>query len=484
MSDVTSSQDTQRFDSALVGTMVVVVIGSFMSLLDSTIVNIAIESLTRAFDAPLATIQWVSTGYLLALAAVIPLTGWASARFGTKRLYLVSIAVSALASLLAGLAWSAGSLIVFRVLQGIGGGMLMPAGMAMVSLASGAREGWAGDGRGRGADASGPVLGSILGGYLIDIASWRWVFLINLPIGIIGMFLGARLLTHDQAAVPPRIDWLGLILLSPGLVSVIFGLSKIDMFTGLANLWMTIPLAGGLMLAAGFVRHSTRASQPLLDLKLLRGRSMAAAATTTALQALAFNSTLFLLPLYFQVAQHQSAATTGLLIAPLGVGAAAVQTIAGRLTDRMPAGRVVLGGMIPFALGLLIMTTVAKGTPLWLTLIATLFIGLGAGFTQMPIMTAGLRTVAPAAAAHASTLLNILTRAGAAVGVAFVALTLGQHLTTGGDTGRPEAFATTFWWPTAFLALAIAASLFLPLRRLAQTNPPLEPDSRNPSATE
>lgn len=483
MSDVTSSQDTQRFDSALVGTMVVVVIGSFMSLLDSTIVNIAIESLTRAFDAPLATIQWVSTGYLLALAAVIPLTGWASARFGTKRLYLVSIAVFALASLLAGLAWSAGSLIVFRVLQGIGGGMLMPAGMAMVSRQAGPER----VGRAMGVVGVpmllGPVLGPILGGYLIDIASWRWVFLINLPIGIIGIFLGARLLTHDQAAVPPRIDWLGLILLSPGLVSVIFGLSKIDT-AGLANLWMTIPLAGGLMLAAGFVRHSTRASQPLLDLKLLRGRSMAAAATTTALQALAFNSTLFLLPLYFQVAQHQSAATTGLLIAPLGVGAAAVQTIAGRLTDRMPAGRVVLGGMIPFALGLLIMTTVAKGTPLWLTLIATLFIGLGAGFTQMPIMTAGLRTVAPAAAAHASTLLNILTRAGAAVGVAFVALTLGQHLTTGGDTGRPEAFATTFWWPTAFLALAIAASLFLPLRRLAQTNPPLEPDSRNPSATE
>lgn len=483
MSDVTSSQDTQRFDSALVGTMVVVVIGSFMSLLDSTIVNIAIESLTRAFDAPLATIQWVSTGYLLALAAVIPLTGWASARFGTKRLYLVSIAVFALASLLAGLAWSAGSLIVFRVLQGIGGGMLMPAGMAMVSRQAGPDR----VGRAMGVVGVpmllGPVLGPILGGYLIDIASWRWVFLINLPIGIIGIFLGARLLTHDKAAVPPRIDWLGLILLSPGLVSVIFGLSKIDT-AGLANLWMTIPLAGGLMLAAGFVRHSTRASQPLLDLKLLRGRSMAAAATTTALQALAFNSTLFLLPLYFQVAQHQSAATTGLLIAPLGVGAAAVQTIAGRLTDRMPAGRVVLGGMIPFALGLLIMTTVAKGTPLWLTLIATLFIGLGAGFTQMPIMTAGLRTVAPAAAAHASTLLNILTRAGAAVGVAFVALTLGQHLTTGGDTGRPEAFATTFWWPTAFLALAIAASLFLPLRRLAQTNPPLEPDSRNPSATE
>ncbi len=352
MSDVTSSQDTQRFDSALVGTMVVVVIGSFMSLLDSTIVNIAIESLTRAFDAPLATIQWVSTGYLLALAAVIPLTGWASARFGTKRLYLVSIAVFALASLLAGLAWSAGSLIVFRVLQGIGGGMLMPAGMAMVSRQAGPER----VGRAMGVVGVpmllGPVLGPILGGYLIDIASWRWVFLINLPIGIIGMFLGARLLTHDQAAVPPRIDWLGLILLSPGLVSVIFGLSKIDT-AGLANLWMTIPLAGGLMLAAGFVRHSTRASQPLLDLKLLRGRSMAAAATTTALQALAFNSTLFLLPLYFQVAQHQSAATTGLLIAPLGVGAAAVQTIAGRLTDRMPAGRVVLGGMIPFALGLL-----------------------------------------------------------------------------------------------------------------------------------
>lgn len=169
MSSVQSSGAAQRFDRALIGTIVVVVIGSFMSLLDSTIVNVAIDSLTQTFDTPLATVQWVTAGYLLALAAVIPRTGWASARFGVKRLYLASIAVFTLASLLAGLAWSVESLVAFRVLQGLGGGMLMPAGMAMVSRQAGPQR----VGRAMGVVGVpmllGPVLGPILRGWLIEV---------------------------------------------------------------------------------------------------------------------------------------------------------------------------------------------------------------------------------------------------------------------------------------------------------------------------
>src|SRR5215203_3287323 len=189
-----------KLDRGLMLIASVVVLGAIMSILDVTVVNVAINTLARELDAPLSTIQWVATGYTLALATVIPLTGWAADRFGTKRLYLISITLFVAGSMLAGLAWSAESLIGFRVLQGLGGGMIMPLGMTILTRA-------AGPGRvGRVMSIIGvpmllgPILGPILGGWLVDDVSWRWIFFINLPIGIGALALAARVLPRDTPA--------------------------------------------------------------------------------------------------------------------------------------------------------------------------------------------------------------------------------------------------------------------------------------------
>src|SRR5689334_6011785 len=200
----------------------VVLLGAVMSILDTTVVNVAIDQLAVAFHSSLTTIQWVITGYTLALAAVIPVTGWAADRFGTKRIYMWSLVLFTLGSVLSGLAWSAESLIVFRVLQGIGGGMIMPAVMTIMTKKAGPHR------MGRVMGVLGvpmliaPILGPILGGWLVDNASWRWIFFINVPIGIVAIALALRVLDRDEPQAGHKLDWLGMALLSPGLTALIF----------------------------------------------------------------------------------------------------------------------------------------------------------------------------------------------------------------------------------------------------------------------
>src|SRR3954467_14030865 len=197
-----------------------------MSILDITVVNVAIDRLAIDFNASLTTIQWVVTGYTLAIAAVIPLTGWAADRFGTKRLYLTSLVLFVGGSILCGAAWSAGSLIGFRVLQGIGGGMIMPAVMTIMTKKAGPQR------IGRGMGVLGvpmlvaPILGPILGGWLVDDVSWRWIFFINVPIGIVAIVLALIVLEPDQPQPAHRLDWIGMLLLSPGLAVFIYGLPE------------------------------------------------------------------------------------------------------------------------------------------------------------------------------------------------------------------------------------------------------------------
>src|SRR6201991_3796049 len=213
-------------DRALWRVASVVVLGTIMSILDTTIVNVAIETLGRQLYAPLSTIQWVATGYLLALATVIPLSGWAMERFGGKRAWMTSVALFLCGSALCGLAWGTGSLIFFRVLQGFGGGMIMPIGQAILAQAAGPKR------MGRVMSVIGvptllgPILGPVIGGLIVDNASWRWVFFVNLPVGALALVLASRILPTAEREGRSPLDVRGLLLLSPGLVLLVYGLSE------------------------------------------------------------------------------------------------------------------------------------------------------------------------------------------------------------------------------------------------------------------
>jgi EmrB/QacA subfamily drug resistance transporter len=487
----------KMFDRALIGVSVVVVLGTIMSILDTTIVNVAINTLARDFNTSLSTIQWVSTGYMLALATVIPLTGWAADRFGTKRLYMVSIGLFIAGSALSGAAWSAESLIAFRVLQGLGGGMIMPAGMTILTRAAGPGR----IGRVMGIVGipmlMGPVIGPILGGWLVDDVSWRWIFYVNLPIGAVALIAALRLLPRDKPSPADRLDWLGLGLLSPGLAAFVYGLAETSSAGGVSSARALVPMLAGLALIGIFVWHALRAAGPLIDLRLFRHGTMAASSSTTFLFGTAFFGAMVMLPLYYQVVRGQSALHAGLLLAPQGLGAAIMMPIAGKVTDTQGPGKVVLGGLTLVLAGMFTFTQVGAGTSFWLLGSAQFVMGLGMGATMMPAMTAAYQGLERAHIARATTAMNIIQRVGGSVGVALLSVVLTHQLSSrlpgdaSGLAGAQQARATggagvvddlagafghTFWWSFALIALAAVPALMLPRRRPAAPEAPLPPE--------
>jgi EmrB/QacA subfamily drug resistance transporter len=465
----------------------VVMLGAVMSILDTTVVNVAIDRLATDFNSSLTTIQWVITAYTLALATVIPITGWASDRFGTKRIYLTSIVLFVLGSMLCGLAWSAGSLIAFRVLQGIGGGMIMPAVMTIMTKKAGPHR------MGQVMGVLGvpmliaPLIGPILGGWLVDDVSWRWIFIINVPIGIVA-FIGAQLvLDRDQPQPAHRLDWLGLLLLSPGLAILIFGFAESSSHGfGATRSWA--PILAGAALIAFFLWHSWRSDAPLIDIRTFTHTRAGASALTFLLFSVAFFGALLLVPLYYQTVRGDSALQSGLLLAPQGLGAMITMPIVGRLSDRYGPTRWGAFGIPLLVIGLAPFAFVTADTSYVLLCSFNFVLGLGMGMSMMPTMTAAMQAVPLTAIARTSTAMNIIRQGGASIGTAIVSVILSSNIKdnfaglgggqapSGGfeslhgvDAAQraiiasplADAFASTFVWALALLALAFIPALTL-----------------------
>jgi EmrB/QacA subfamily drug resistance transporter len=417
-------------DSKLMAVAAVVVLGAIMSILDTTVVNVALNTLARQFHTKLATVQWVATGYTLALATVIPLTGWAADRFGTKRLYLMTITLFVSGSALAGLAWNAETLIFFRVLQGLGGGMLMPVGMTILTRAAGPDR----VGRIMGVIGVpmliGPILGPILGGWLVDSFSWRWIFFINLPIGIAAFLISTRVLPRDDSQPGVKLDWLGFAMLSPSLALVIYGLAESSSHGGFGHAQVLLPVIVGVVLFAGFVVNAIRRPAiALIDLRLFKNRVYSGAMATMFLMIVAVFGAMLLMPLYLQSVRGESALTTGLLLAPQGLGAMIMMPIAGRLTDQTGIGRFVPIGLGVVALTFLALTQIGAQTSyVWLSAIL-FFMGLGMGGAMMPTFSGAIQTLRRADISRASTALNINQQVGASFGTAILSVLLATQLT-------------------------------------------------------
>jgi EmrB/QacA subfamily drug resistance transporter len=494
MTDVSTAVGEDRITSEILKVAGVVVLGAIMSILDITVVNVALPTFQTTFGSvghpvPYSTVAWTVTGYTLALATVIPVTGWAADRFGTKRLYMAAVALFTAGSALCSMASSINVLIGFRVLQGLGGGMLMPLGMMIMTRAAGPKR------MGRlmailGVPMLlGPIGGPILGGWLIDAASWHWIFLINVPIGVIALVYAFVALPRDSPHRSESFDVLGVLMMSPGLALFLYGVSSIPAQGRVGTPKVLVPALIGLALVVAFVFYSFRPKHPLLDLRLFRNRNLAVSILTMFLFAVAFFGGLLLVPTYFQQIRGESVLRAGLLVAPQGIGAMLTMPIAGALSDKFPVGRIVPFGLSFIALGMAGLTQIGSTTS-YPVLLGLLFImGLGMGGTMMPIMTSALKTLRAAEVARGSTLLNITQQIAASIGVAVMSVILTNGLKhaslaypaiaarnnpqnaaqIGGEPGikaglsqAASAFAHTYWVAFALVGVTVVAALFLP----------------------
>ncbi len=475
-------------------TSTVVVLGSIMSILDTTIVAVALATLGRDFHVSVTTIQWVATGYLLALAMVIPITGWAVDRFGAKLIWMTSLSLFIIGSSLCGMAWSANSLIVFRVLQGIGGGMLLPVGQSILARAAGPQR------MGRIMSiigvpmVLGPIMGPVIGGLIVSNYSWRWIFYINVPIGIVTLLVSQRWLPKwdTDERFPSAFDTLGFCLLSPGLAALVYSLAEVGTTGSFTSTSVIISFAIGIVLMTGFIFHALHIKNPLLELHLFKDRNFTIANLCIFVLGATLFGSMFLLPLYYQIARGQEAWVAGLLMAPQGIGAACIMRWAGNITDRFGPRRIVPFGVLLMAAATIPFAFVTTSTSEAL-LAVTLFVrGLGLGLSMMPVTAAAYFDLSHAEIPKASTTMNIVRQVGGSVATALFAVVLERQIVAnlgpadakaGGSAGvisstvklPPQvadpvaaAFAHTFWWSVGTILLAFIPTLFLTDRAPAQ----------------
>ena len=472
----------------------VVVLGAIMSILDVTVVGVAQNTFQQEFNTDAAGAAWTATGYTLALAAVIPLASWAASRFGTKKVYLTSLVLFTLGSILCAFAPNIGMLVAFRVVQGLGGGLLLPIGMMMLTKAAGPER--------VGSVMAvlgipmllGPISGPILGGVLIEQLSWHWIFLINVPIGIVAFVYAWIVLRDDAETKKSSIDVVGLLLLSPGLALFLFGISSSAEHRTFVTASVLIPTIIGAILIVAFIFHALRAKKPLLDLRLFANRTLSVAVVTMVLFMIAFFGAALLFPQYFIGVRGESTLTAGLLLAPQGLGAMLTMPIAGKLTDKMGPGKFVLGGIVLILIGMSTFTMLGANTSYWL-ICGSLFVqGLGMGMAMMPIMSAALATLSNAQVPDGSTLMNAIQQASTSIGTAVISVILASSLASKPEAGvaimantsdkplppgvpnpLPESFfdtaadvfSNTFLISVVLIVLTLIPAFFLPRKKIA-----------------
>lgn len=459
-----STTASDKLDPAFLRMAGVLLLALLMALLDETIVNVGLKTLGGEFDSPLSTIQWVTAGYLLAVAVATPFAGWAVDRYGGRTMWLVAVSLFVLGSTLSGFAWSIESLIAFRVLQGIGGGMIVPVVQSVLATTAGPA---------RVAKAMalislpltlGPILGPVVGGVLVDAVSWRWMFLINLPIGLIALLLALRTLPADEHRGRPdqRLDVLGLALLSPGFAALVYGFTTAAHSGDVSSPEVLVAFVAGVVLLVGYVVHALRTTvTPLIDLRMFGRRGFTMAVITMFFVGAVANTLLLLTPLYYQQSRGFGALHAGLLLIPSGFLGAAGAITSGKSAAKVTARLTSTIGMTVTALGALAFTQIGPDTnTAWLSL-ALALTGFGIGLTAPGTMAFMYQAVGEASAPRATSALFIFNQIGGALGIAVIAITLQKHLDN--TTGHPAgAYGDSYWVVIAFSAVAALAALTLP----------------------
>jgi EmrB/QacA subfamily drug resistance transporter len=444
----------------------VLVLGAFTTLLDTTIVNIALDHLHTVFGASVAQTQWVVTGYLLAFVAVIPLTGWLSERFGARTTWMLAVAIFLIGSVLCGFATSLPELIAFRVLQGIGGGMVLPITISILTRAAGKAQ----IGRAMVAVALpaqiAPILGSVLGGVILQSLDWNWLFFVNVPFCLAALALAPFFLPATPGTRGHHFDLLGFVLLPPALVAIAYGVTQApDGGFGAPQTWA--PLAIGAVLLIAFIVHSLRSRRPaIIDVRIFARRSFGLTSMITFASGFSVYAVMFLLPLFYQQVRGESVLSTGLLLIPQGLGTMLFFIVLRGLVARLDGRIVVAGGVVLTMIGILPFALAGTDGGAILLLGGQILQGIGFGAVTFPVMTLALSGLSHDEAPRGSAAFSVVQRVGAPFGVAVIAVIL-QQLFVGTAT-TAAAYAGAFWWTLGLSALPLVLALFLPSAKPAE----------------
>ena len=436
-------------------------------IFDTTIVSVALHTLSVKLDTSVTTIQWVTTGYLLALGIAVPLSGWALRRFGGKRLWIFSLAVFLVGSVGSSLAWDVTSLIGWRVVQGIGGGLMLPLMTTLIFQAAG--------GKSLGPLATyvalpallGPILGPLIGGAILTHLSWRFMFWVNVPFCATGILLAWRYLNIDAAARPgpaagrPRLDVPGLLLIAPGTSVVLLGLANAGTAAGFAHPDVIIPLAAGVALLAAFTGYALRTSHPLVEVRLLARRPVASSSAVLFFSGFSLYGAMLLMPLYYQDVRGTTALAAGVMLVPQGIGTVLSRFVAGGNIDRFGSRVIALAGFAIVAAATVPFALAGPHTSEWLLAVWMVIRGFGLGAVTMPVMVAGYIGLGKQQIPHASVLTRTAQQIGGSFGTAVLAVILEGAIAAHPATPA-DAFHLAFWWSAGFSAVAVLLSLWLP----------------------
>ncbi|WP_240344206.1 MDR family MFS transporter [Paenibacillus sp. SYP-B3998] len=453
---------------AILRPLMAIIVGMIMVILDSTVVNNAIPKLVEYFDTDLKTIQWTVTGYTLALSAVIPLAGWMADKFGSKQIFMITIALFTIGSVLCGIAQTPEQLIIYRIIQGLGGGMVGPIGMAMVfKLAPPER-------RGSIMGVLGiplliaPAFGPVLSGWLVDSVSWHWIFIINLPIGIIAFILGYKYLPKSDRHAAPHLDVIGMCLAPIAFSMLAYGVSEGGTSWSKASTITGLTVGGIALILFIFVELAQK--QPLLELKAFKSSDFTRSIIMTWIVQLPLFGTMLIVPLYLQGVMHYTALETGWILMPYALCAGLGMPISGRLFDKIGARPLAFAGLTVITISLFILSGISVDTSLWVIILCICILGLGMGFTMMPLNTHVLNS-APRRLVNRVT---PLTTAASQVVLSFAVAGLTGYLTSqitshaesaGADANPLNAvvagYGDTFFLSACIVAAGVALSLLL-----------------------
>ncbi|GGE44845.1 MFS transporter [Pullulanibacillus camelliae] len=460
----TQTAVNNTIDPAIMKMAWILLIGILAPLFDTTITNVAIDTLGHALHASVSTIQWVMTSYLIALGMVIPLSGWAVDHFGDKRMWMLSLLLFLIGSVLSSLSWNVGSLILFRAIQGLGGGLMMPIMQTIIVRAAG------GNKLGKlmtivGLPALlGPILGPVFGGIIINYLDWRWIFYVNIPICIVAFILaGWGLPQNTVSKAKQSIDIIGLFLFSPAIVLIIFGLTQVEVRHGFFNGAVLNPIIVGLIFIMFFSIYALRKKQaPIMDLRLFKSLPFSLSSILLFFSGLSSYGGMLLLPLYYQQVLGKSVLASGLLLIPQGVGMLLTRTLAGKLTDKIGPRFVVLAGILLTLIGTLPFAVVGPHPNSFLLAFSLIVRGAGLGGIMLPVMATSYQGLSKSQIPDASSMTRILQQIGGAFGASVLAVILQHHMTSDSLLARADAFNDTFMWTVGFTLFSLVFALFLP----------------------